>query len=65
MLGTLRHGTHHFGDLIFTTMERTFLTAGVVVLTLAALLDHVLRDIPLEISGGRTGTTELSISWRC
>lgn len=38
MLGTLRHGTHHFGDLIFTTMERAFLTAGVVVLTLAALL---------------------------
>jgi len=37
MLGTLRHGNHHFGDLIFTTMERAFLTAGVVVLTLAAL----------------------------
>jgi hypothetical protein len=38
MLGTLRHGTHHFGDLFYTTMERAFLTAGVVALTLAALL---------------------------
>jgi len=38
MLGTLRHGTHHFGDLIYTTMERAVLTAGVVLLTLAALL---------------------------
>jgi len=38
MLGTLRHGSHHYGDLIFTAMERAVLTAGVVILTLAALL---------------------------
>jgi len=38
MLGTLHHGTHHYGDLIFTTLERAVLTAGVVILTLAALL---------------------------
>ena len=38
MLGVFHHGTHHFGDLIFTTMERAVLTAGVVMLTLAALL---------------------------
>ena len=38
MLRPLRHGPHHYGDLIYTAMERAFLTAGVVVLTLAALL---------------------------
>ncbi|HUI80863.1 MAG TPA: hypothetical protein VLY24_23215 [Bryobacteraceae bacterium] len=38
MLGSLRHGTHHFGDVLFTTMERAFLTAGVVLLTLALLV---------------------------
>ena len=37
MLGTLRHGSHHFGDQIFAAMERAFLTTGVVALTLAAL----------------------------
>jgi hypothetical protein len=38
MLRPLQHGPHHFGDLIYTTMERAFLTAGAVALTLAALL---------------------------
>ena len=38
MLRPLHHGPHHFGDLIYTTMERALLTAGVVGLTLAALL---------------------------
>jgi hypothetical protein len=37
MLRPLHHGPHHFGGLIYT-MERAFLTAGVVGLTLAALL---------------------------
>ena len=38
MLGTLRHGGHHFEDLVFTVMERTILTIGTVSLTLALLL---------------------------
>ena len=37
MLGTLRHGTHHFEDLISTAMERTILAVGMVSLTLALL----------------------------
>jgi hypothetical protein len=37
MQGALHHGTHHFGDLIFTAMERVFLTTGAITLTLAAL----------------------------
>ena len=38
MLGHFRQHTHHLGDVVYTGMERTFLTVGVVLLTLAALL---------------------------
>jgi hypothetical protein len=38
MLGALRHRTHHFGDLIYTTIESAFLTAGAVLIFLALLV---------------------------
>ena len=38
MLGALRHRTHHFGELIYTTIEGAFLTAGAVLIFLALLV---------------------------
>ncbi len=38
MFGEFRHRTHHGGDLIHTTVESAFLTAGALLVFLALLI---------------------------
>jgi hypothetical protein len=40
MFGEFRHRTHHYGELIHTTIESAFLTAGALLVFLALLLAY-------------------------